>query len=270
MAIARAERTDARNVEAMLRAALGKMGGIDRFVVKGDVVVVKPNVGFDRSPRFGATTSPEVVGAVVSLCREAGAARVIVTDNPINNPEGSFLKSGVAQAVREAGGEVLLPEPRHFRRARIGGAALAEWEFFHEPFRTATKVIGVPTAKDHNLSGASLAMKNWYGLLGSGRNRFHQRIDEVIADLGAMMRPTLVILDATRLLLRNGPTGGSPDDVRPGHTIAVAVDQVALDAFGFELLGKDAMRARCLELAEGRGLGSRNWRGLQPPEVRIG
>jgi len=255
---------------AMVRAAMEGMGGVGRFIQKGDVVVVKPNVGFDRSPRLGATTSPEVVGAVVALCREAGAARVIVVDNPINNPEGSFLRSGVGPSVEENGGEVLLPAARHFREIEIGGEALERWEFFYEPFRRATKVIGLPTAKSHNLSVASLAMKNWYGLLGRGRNRFHQAIDTAIADLGSLVTPTLVVLDATRLLVRNGPTGGSPADVKPGHTIAVSADQVALDAFGLELLGKAPADAPWLRQAEERGLGTGDWRSLSPRDVQVG
>ncbi len=259
-----------RDARAMLAAALDRMGGLSHFIQKGDVVLVKPNVAFDRPPALGATTSPEVVGAVVSLCREAGATRVIVTDNPIHNPEGSFLKTRIRRATEENGGEVLLPVARHFREIELGGRVLDRWTFFHEPFRHATKVIGLPTAKDHNLSHASLAMKNWYGLLGGGRNRFHQSIDEVIADLGCAVQPTLVVLDATRLLMRNGPTGGSPADVKRGDTLVVGTDQVALDAFGFELLGKDPEKARYLKLAEARGLGTRNWRRLSPLEIRTG
>ena len=258
------------DAKAMLQTALEPMGGLGRFIRKGDVVVLKPNVGFDRPPALGATTSPEVVGAMTALCREAGAARIVVTDNPINSPEGSFLKSRVRRAVEENGGEVLLPAARHFRPVAVGGEALGVWEFFYEPFKSATKVIGIPTAKDHNLSGASLAMKNWYGLLGKGRNRFHQSIDVVIADLGAMLTPTLVVLDATRLLMRNGPTGGSPADVKPGHTVAVAVDQVALDAFGHHILEKDPEKSPWLRLAEARGVGTRDWRSLSPPDIQVG
>jgi len=265
MAISRG--SDART---MLTAAIDRVGGIHRYVQKGDVVLLKPNVAFDRPPTLGATTSPEVVGCMVALCRQAGADRIIVTDNPINNPEGSFLKSRIRRATEENGGEVLLPLARHFQEIEVGGNILKTWEFFLEPFLHATKVIGLPTAKDHNLSHASLTMKNWYGFLGGGRNRFHQSIDAVIADLGGLITPTLVVLDATRLLMRNGPTGGSPADVKPGNTIAVGIDQVAMDAFGFHLLGKDPEKAPYLKLAEARGLGVRDWRSLSPPDIQTG
>ena len=264
LAIARGQ-----DVPALLRAAIDKMGGIARFISRGDVVLLKPNAGFDRPPAIGATTSPEVVAAMVSLCREAGARRIIVTDNPINSPEGSFFKSRIRRAVEENGGEVFLPRAEHFREIEIGGKALRQWDFLYKPFDGVTKVIGLPTAKSHNLSGASLSMKNWYGLLGGGRNRFHQSIDTVIADLGAMMTPTLVVLDATRLLMDNGPTGGSLADVKPGNTIVAGVDQVAIDTFGFTLLKRDPASAPYLALAQQRGIGTMDWRSVAAPEIQV-
>lgn len=269
LVIGRADRMDEAAVRRLLHGMLQKMGGLDGFVRKGDIVLLKPNVGFDRPPRMGATTSPEVVGAVVGLCREAGAERVLVVDNPINNPEGSFHKSRVGDAVARNGGEVVLPELRHFRSANLPAHSLGECEIFYEPLRLATKVINLPTAKDHNLCGASLSMKNWYGLLGKGRNRYHQGIDAVVAGLGTLFVPTLTILDATRLLMRNGPTGGSPNDVKPGNTLVAGTDPVAIDALGFDLLEKDSGTARYLEIAESRGLGTRDWRDLQPAEITL-
>ncbi len=132
----------------------------------------------------------------------------MVADFPINNPEGAFTESGVRAAAEAAGAEVWWPRPRDFEPIRAGGEVIDVWPAFVKPLREATKVIGVAPAKDHNLCGASLTMKNWYGLLGGRRNRLHQRIHEAIADLAAMLRPTLVVLDATRVLVSNGPTGG--------------------------------------------------------------
>jgi len=125
----------------------------------------------------------------------------------------------------------------------------------HTPLAWATKLIGLPTVKSHNLSGASLAMKNWYGFLGHGRNRLHQSINEVIADLGFFISPTLVILVGTRILKRNGPTGGSLADVEPGNTVVAGTDQVAIDAYGVGLLGKKAEEIPYLKMAEKMGIG---------------
>ncbi len=258
-----------QSVEAMVRAAVGEMGGIAAFVGRGDVVLVKPNAAFDRGPALAATTRPETVAAVVRLCREAGARKVLVADNPINNPEGAFARSGIGPAAIEAGATVVYPRPSAFRDVTIDGRVLKQWPVLYEPLKDVTRVIGVAPAKDHNLCGASLTMKNWYGLLGGGRNRLHQHIHEAIADLAVLVRPTLVILDATRLLMANGPTGGSLGDVAPGDTIVCGVDQVAVDAYGAMRLGRDLDVVQYLALAEARGLGRRDWRSLAWREVTV-
>jgi len=219
----------------LVAAALEEIGGIGRFVNAKDTVLIKPNCAFDRPSHLGATTSPEVLAEVVRQCKSTGA-EVFVTDNPINNAQGCFIKSGLGKAVESAGGTVLLPKPNMFSRTRVGKLAISDWEVLFQPLSIATKIIGVPTVKTHNLCHASLSMKNWYGLLGGARNRLHQDIHNVIADLGSFITPTLIVMDGTRLLVKNGPTGGSMSDVKPGNTVAVGTDQVAVDAFGATLL----------------------------------
>ena len=247
---------------ALVRAALAELGGIARFIKPGDRVLVKPNCAFDRPPHLGATTLPEVLGEVVRQCVAAGA-QVRVTDNPINDAEGCFAKSGLKDVTVKAGGELWLPAPALFRMTQIGTQKITAWDALATPLVWATKVICVPTVKSHNLCGASLAMKNWYGFLGAARARLHQSIDVAIADLGQFITPTLVVLDGMRLLLRNGPTGGSAADVMPGNVVAVGTDQVALDAFGAELLGLAPRDIGYLGLAAQQGVGSLNYSSLR-------
>jgi len=258
-----------KDPERMLRAALDAMGGVGRFVQPGDRVVLKPNVAFDRSPSLGATTNPLVLAAAVRLIREAGASEVRVLDNPINSPEGCFHRSGIRQAALDSGARVILPVPSEFRMLAVEGAELiARWPMFYRPFADVQRVIGIAPLKDHNLCGASMTMKNWYGLLGGRRNQFHQNIDRIIAELAMMMRPTFVVLDATRVLMRNGPTGGNLSDVKVMETLVVATDQVAADAYGYEmLLERDSSRLPYLELAEAKGAGTRTWRSIPHREV---
>ncbi len=256
--------------DAMVRAALGEMGGIGDFVSRGDVVVLKPNVAFDRAPILGATTSPQVLKSVATLCREAGAGRIIVADNPINQPEGCFYKSGIQRAAAEAGAELMLPRPSAFEPVAIGGEVLGTWPMFYRPFEQATKVIGIAPCKDHNLCSASMTMKNWYGLLGGRRNQFHQRIHGIVSDFPHMIKPTLVLLDAGRVLMRNGPTGGSLNDVADGNTLVAGTDMVAVDTFGYSLLRRDPANLDYLNRAEARGLGTTDWRSLNPREVTVG
>ncbi len=260
-------------VGAMVRAAVDAIGGIGHFIARGDVVVLKPNVAFERAPQLGATTNPEVIAALVRLIREAGAAEVRVADNPIESPQSCFARTGILEAAESSGARVLLPSAGDFSVLRLPGATLIEeWPFFWRPFRDATKVIGVAPVKDHNLSGASLTTKNWYGLLGGRRNQFHQDIHGIIADLALMIRPTFVVLDGTRVLFHNGPTGGSLSDVRPGNTIVASTDSIAADAFGWEeLLERKAEPApeyfaKCKE----RKLGEPDWRSLSVEEVQVG
>ena len=249
----------------LTREAVNALGGMGRFVKPGETVLVKPNVAFDRSPMLGATTSPEVTAQVVRLCLEAGARKVLVADNPIHKPEGCFWKTGVGPAVEEAGGRVLLPEPSLFKRIPVPGTrVLRAWEVFDQPLREAHRVIGVAPVKDHNLCGASMGLKNWYGLLGGRRQQFHQKIHQVIADFLELLRPTLTILDGTRVLMAHGPTGGSLSDVRRAHTVAASTDPVAADAFGWTLLQRKDPPPKYVFLAQERGRGKADWRSLDP------
>jgi uncharacterized protein (DUF362 family) len=261
------------DVRALVRSSIDAIGGIARFVQRGDVVVVKPNVAFERAAALGATTNPEVLSALVQLLREAGAREVRVADNPIESPESCFARSGVRKAALEAGASVWLPSPRDFRTLEVPGARLiARWPFFASPFAGATKVIGVAPVKDHNLCRASMTTKNWYGLLGGRRNQFHQDIHGIITDLALMMRPTFVLLDGTRVLFRSGPTGGSLADVRLGHAVAASTDSLLADAWGFhELLERrgEALPAY-LDQAAAQGLGNPDWKGQHVKTVQAG
>jgi uncharacterized protein (DUF362 family) len=241
---------------ALVERALDELGGIRRFIAHGDVVVVKPNIGWDRAPEQAANTNPEIVAEVVRLCWEAGAARVVVTDVSCNEPRRCFERSGIAAAARAEGAQVLLPEESTFREVDLRGDVLGVWPVF-EPFLEADKVINIPIAKHHSLTGVTLSMKNWYGILGGQRQRLHQRINECLVDLGDFMRPTFTIIDAFRVLLRNGPTGGNLEDVALKKTLLVGTDPVALDAYAAKAYWDlDYRKLRYLRLATDRGLGT--------------
>ena len=140
---------------------------------------------------------------------------MIVCDNPINNPESCFFKTKVGDAALRAGAELMMPQDSYFEQLYVGGETITNtWRMFYRPFREATKVIGISPVKDHNLCKATVTLKNWYGLLGNPRNQFHQNIHGIISDFALMMKPTLVIADGRKLLMRNGPTGGSLNDVK--------------------------------------------------------
>ncbi len=248
----------------MLLKAVDAIGGIKHFVQPGDIVLVKPNVAFDRSPNLGATTNPAIIDTLVRLLLvDARAAEVRVADNPIESPADCFAKSGIGAAAEQAGGRVYLPDSNAFETLYTPGAKLIEqWSFFKRPLRNVNKVIGVAPAKDHNLCQASLGIKNWYGLLGGRRNQFHQAIHEIVSDLSIMIRPTLTIIDGTRVLMENGPTGGDPASVRNGNAILAGVDPVAVDTWAFEhLLRRPGRLPDYLYMAEQKGGGKVNYQG---------
>ena len=239
----------ARNVRRVLAA----LGGMEAFVRRGDVVLVKPNVGWDRLPEQAANTDPEVIAEIVRACRAAGARKVVVADLSCNDPQRSFARSGIRAAAEEAGAEVLDARQLRLVPAEIAGAA-AGLEVF-EPLLSATRVVNVPVAKHHGRSRATLGMKNWFGVLGRGRARLHQDIDRTIAELAAAFRPTLTVVDATRVLLGNGPQGGSLDDVRAVGAVCAGLDPVLCDAWGAAQLDVRPSALGFIVEAERRGLG---------------
>lgn len=247
----------------LVRDAIEELGGIRRFISRGDVVVIKPNIGWDRTPEQAANTNPHVVAEVVRLCQEAGAAKVILTDVSCNEPRRCFERSGIAGAARSEGAQVILPEERKFREVDLRGDVLRLWPVF-EPFLAADKMINIPIAKHHSLTGATLGMKNWYGILGGQRQRLHQHIHESLVDLADFMRPTLTIIDAYRVLMRNGPTGGNLDDVVFKKTLIAGTDPVALDAYAAKVYWDlDSQTLRYLRLATDRGLGTMDFQKVR-------
>ena len=241
---------------SLARQAVEELGGMRRFVSPGDIVLVKPNIGWDRTPEQAANTNPDVVASLVEQCLAVGAKRVIVTDVSCNEARRCFQRSGIAEAAQRAGAEVILPDPSRFKDVDLKGEVLREWQVL-DPFLNVDKVINVPIAKHHALTGTTLGMKNWYGMLGGQRNQLHQKIHESLVDLADFVRPTLTVVDCYRVLLRNGPTGGNVEDVLIKKMLVASTDPVAVDAYvakGIWNLDVDALPY--LQIAAKRGLGT--------------
>jgi len=254
-----------------VNSALIALGGIEAFIQKGDHVLVKVNAAFATPPVLSATTNPELLGEVVRLCLKAGAEKVKVTDNPINDPASCFTLTGIESAARSAGAEVYLPKNIYFKPITVEGAELIkDWPLLFHPFKGVNKVIGISPVKDHHRSGASMAMKNWYGILGGRRNVFHQDIHNIIKELAMMIKPTLVILDGTVTMMTNGPTGGSLSDLKQTNTMIISTDQVAADSFGATLLGKNTNELPFIKKAQEAGAGNADFKSLNPVMVSSG
>ncbi len=258
----------ARNEDhvAALQATLDAIGGIKRFIKPGERVVVKPNVGWDRVPEQGANTNPLLVGEMVRQCLAAGAKEVIVTDVTCNYAPRCFLRSGIREAVESAGGKIILARDEDYVQADLGGKLLTNWDVLKH-FIETDKLINMPIVKSHSLSTCTIGMKNFYGIIGGRRNQLHQQIDQSIVDLATFSKPTLTVVDATRVLVRGGPTGGSLDDVEINHTVMCATDQVAADARGSEFLGVLPEQVGHIVLANKSGLGEIDYRNTGYKEL---
>jgi uncharacterized protein (DUF362 family) len=260
--------TLARNEDhlAALRSSLDAIGGIKRFVKPGERVTIKPNVGWDRAPAQAANTNPELVAEMVRLCLGAGVAEVIVADVTCNDPRRCFLRSGIRKAAENAGAKVILPNDDDFVQTNLGGELLTVWPVVKH-FVDTDRLINMPITKHHSLSSCTIGMKNLYGILGGRRNQLHQQIDQSIVDLANFCRPTLTIVDSTRVLLRGGPQGGSLDDVAIENSVICSTDQVAADSRASEFLGISAERVSHIRLAEKSGLGTADYRSIGYKEL---
>ena len=232
-------------IKKMVRSGIRAIGGMDKLVSRGDNVVIKPNIAWDRKPEYAVNTNPFVVAALVGMCIEAGANRVKVFDHTCaSNPDTSYTNSGIEKAAREAGAVVRHVNKELFKKIKIpDGKVLDSWQFYEELiYQDETDVlINVPIAKQHSASRLSMALKNTLGMVGGNRGSLHKDIHPKISDLNKVVKVDLTILDAFRTLKLHGPTGGRLEDVdnnfENARRLVFCVDPVAVDSYGATLFG---------------------------------
>jgi uncharacterized protein (DUF362 family) len=253
---------------SITKAAVDSMGGMKKFVSRGDIVVVKPNIAWDRLPEQAANTNPEVVATIVKLCFEAGAKKVRVFDRSVNDPRRCYLQSGIEPAAAALGAEVVYIDERRFREVSIKGQVLKSWPLYRDILE-ADKVINVPVAKHHALARLTLSMKNWMGVMGGQRGRIHQKIGESLADIALVIKPTLTVLDAVRILTAHGPQGGNLQDVKKLDTVIVGRNQVVVDSYGATLFGLKGSDLSYVNAAHRAGIGTMNLEKLNIKKLDV-
>jgi len=258
------------NPAEMTRRAVAAVGGIEKYVSDGMDVIIKPNICTDYySFEYGATTNPEVIAALISLSLSAGAKRVRVMDNPFGGTaQSAYRKSGIEEAVIQAGGEMEVMNSNKFRSNEIpDGVDIKEW-IFYQDILEADVVINVPIAKHHGTTGLTLGCKNLMGTI-LNRGQIHANIDQRIADLTSRVRPALTVIDGIRTLMRNGPTGGNLNDVKMSNTIIASADIVSADSYAATLFGNTGADIGYIQSAANMGLGIMDLNSIKVEEFSI-
>lgn len=246
---------------AATRKALEAIGGISRFVKKGQRVVLKPNMSFTRTPEFGATTHPLVVATVAQDCMNAGAQQVLILDHTLHRAELCLERTGIREACKDIPGVhvLTLQERKFFREIKIPQGKVLERVEVMKEVLDGSVLINIPVAKSHSATGVSMGIKGLMGLIWD-RESFHSRynMNQALADLATVIKPQLTILDATRALTSGGP--GGPGTVMKPNLVIAGVDPVAVDSYGVSIVpwyGQNfkGRQVEHLLIAHQRGLG---------------
>jgi uncharacterized protein (DUF362 family) len=225
--------------QATIRA-IALAGGISRFVAAGDIVVVKPNVGFNSPPAVRATTDPTIVRTVVHLCFQALAAKVYVFDRSTTSTRLAYVTSGIAKAAEEAGAKVINVDEvtdKLYKKLTVkDGYALKE-TLVNRYVLESDAMINVPVAKSHGSALLTFGMKNLMGISGDQRGRWHWAMHESIADINRVVTSKLTVIDAMTLMLRNGPTGGRAEDLKRTNTVIASTNVLEADCEAARMFG---------------------------------
>jgi len=256
------------SIKALTRKVFDAAGGMGKFIKKGDVVVLKPNISWAQAPDLAVTTHPQVMEAVIELCQEAGAKKVRIADNTIHDAGRCFEVTGAAAVAEKTGADLVHPRSSMMKKMNLHGHRLDVWPVF-TPFVEADKIINMPVAKVHGLSVLTLGMKNWIGGVGGRRSALHQDIHQSIVDLAQFFRPHLTLIDATRILTANGPSGGNIADVKIINRLILSSDPVAADTRAAQLFGKTPEDVGFIQLGNKWGLGSSDLNRLSRQSVTL-
>jgi len=260
--------SDPALIKRTTRQAVAALGGMGKFVSKGSVVIVKPNIAWSRTPEQVADTNPYVVEAVVEMCLEAGAKKVRVLDYAINPPQITYERSGIKAAVERASGSIEFADERKFKEKSIPqGKVLRSWTIYQDAL-DADVLINLPIAKHHSLTRLTLGLKNIMGLI-KDREAIHPQIDQKLADLATVIKPHLIIMDAYRILTANGPNGGTAKDIKLVGKMIAGTDPVAVDSYAATLFGLKGEDVGYIKAAYSMGLGEIDLKKVKVQNVNV-
>ena len=241
-------------IPQMLAAAVAALGGWGAFVKPGQKATIKPNAGWASTPEQGANTHPQLVEEAIRACRAAGASEVVLPENSCSPSAKSFAMSGIGAAAKNAGGRLYEPDDdQDFVEVAVpGGKTLKQVAVVRDVLETGC-LINMPVAKTHGGAKLTLGLKNW---MGSVRDRgfWHRRgLHQCIADFGTLVKAHLTIVDATRIMVTNGPRG--PGELKTPNQLVLGTDPVAVDAYAATLFGMQPFAVPHIQIAHDMGLG---------------
>jgi len=237
------------------------LGGMKKFVGKQDVVMIKPNIGWNRQVEHAANTNPEVLKAVIEMVFDAGAKKVIVMDNTCHKSEDTYRRSGIKEMVEKSGAEIRFSDENRLVVHPFNGEKLKKWPVFRDHLEV-DKFINVPILKHHSSAGLTIGMKNLYGIIGGRRGKLHRDMGENIADLAYGFKTHLTIVDAYRILKRNGPVGGRLSDVELKKTVICSENIFEADVVAVDVFGKSVDEVDFIAAGFRRGMGQKDIRKI--------
>jgi uncharacterized protein (DUF362 family) len=241
----------------MFETGINVMGGMGRFIKKGQSVVVKPNIGWNKTPEQGANTNPGLVGRIIKECYAAGAGKVYVFDNTCNQWQRCYANSGIEQAVKDNGG-IMVPgnDEKRYRKLTMKGTKVLKDVAVHELWLDSDVLIDVPVLKHHGGARMTAAIKNMMGVVWD-RHFWHRTdLQQCIGEFPLVRKPDLVIVDANTVMTKNGPRGVSKADLELRKMQLITTDLVAADAAAAKILGHQAGAVQYIDIAAGLGLGN--------------
>ncbi len=254
----------------MFDRAIQSLGGMEKYVRKGQTVVIKPNIGWDVLPERAANTNPELVGRIVEHCLAAGARDVLVFDHTINEWTRCYKNSGIEKAVKDAGGKIVAGNSQgRYQEIEIPGGKRLKKVHVHELVLESDVFINVPVLKHHGGAGLCVAMKNMMGAVWDRRFWHANDLQQCIADFSLAVKPDLNIVDAYQVLKRNGPRGVSRADVLVMKSLIIGEDLVATDTAAAKLFGKEPGQIGHIRKADEMGVGSMDLSGLSINRIMI-
>lgn len=252
----------------MAKRAVRELGGMEKFISKQDIVMVKPNIGWNRTAEQAACTNPEVVKAVVEMAYNAGAKKVIVMDSTCHKAADTYKRSGIQDAAKEAGAEIRFADDNRLKPYDFKGEKVKKW-LVYKDFLDVDKFINVPILKHHGSAGLTIGMKNLYGILGGNRGKLHRGMGQGIADLARGFKTHLTVIDAYRVLLRNGPIGGRVSDVELKKTLIASTNIMEADVVAVDVFGKVPEQYEFIKAAFENKLGQMDLSKINLKSIKI-